>query len=214
MEYIKDIGMKSYGNQGRQTMLGLYRCDCGTEYEAMKSHVKSGTRLHCKECARMNRINSLPIKHGQASTKLYKAYTGMKQRCYNPNNKAYKNYGSRGITICDEWRNNPQSFFTWAKAHGYKEGLTIERRDNNGNYEPTNCYYTTRVKNLNNRRNSLDTRFTKEQQESIAMEYTTTTISNKEIRRKYNISGTSLRKILNGKIKSISLRIQPKRKVV
>ena len=76
----------------------------------------------------------------------------MKQRCYNPNDTSYQNYGSRGIRVCIRWRDNPKAFYNWAMAHGWKEGLTIDRKDNNGNYHPDNCRFVTRQENNNNKR--------------------------------------------------------------
>jgi hypothetical protein len=78
--------------------------------------------------------------HGLSKTRIYKIWKDMKQRCYNKNNKNYKiYYGSRGIKICDEWRHDFKAFYDWAIQNGYKDDLTIDRIDNKGNYEPTNC---------------------------------------------------------------------------
>ena len=77
----------------------------------------------------------------------------MKRRCTIPKDESYKNYGGRGITVCDEWL-DPINFIEWALANGYKEGLTLERIDVNGNYEPNNCTWVTReLQNKNTRRN-------------------------------------------------------------
>jgi hypothetical protein len=75
----------------------------------------------------------------------------MKQRCYNEKNKRYKNYGDRGIEVCDEWM-NPKTFIEWCLDNGWKKGLTIDRRDNDGDYVPENCRFVTHKENsLNNR---------------------------------------------------------------
>ena len=79
----------------------------------------------------------------------------MKARCLNPNSHKYHAYGGRGITICDEWANNFQAFYDWAMANGYREDLTIDRRDNDGNYEPSNCRWVTNEAQCNNREHHI-----------------------------------------------------------
>lgn len=86
--------------------------------------------------------------------KLYRVWCGMKERCYNLKNKSYKNYGKRGIIVCNEWLNNYSNFKKWALLSGYKEGLSIDRINVNGNYEPNNCrWVTTEQQNRNYRKN-------------------------------------------------------------
>jgi hypothetical protein len=79
------------------------------------------------------------IKHGASGLKLYRVYYAMRNRCYNPKSDMYASYGGRGISIGDEWRGDLGAFVTWALANGYKDGLSIDRIDNDGNYEPSNC---------------------------------------------------------------------------
>ena len=76
----------------------------------------------------------------------------MKQRCYNPNNDNYPNYGGRGISICDEWLNDREAFISWALSHGYSNDLSIDRIDVNGNYKPSNCRWATDELQRNNQR--------------------------------------------------------------
>lgn len=94
-------------------------------------------------------------QHGYSLSKIYGVLHSMKKRCYTVNDKAYKSYGGRGITICDEWKNSPRAFCEWALANGWKQGLHIDRKNVDGNYEPSNCRFVTpRVNSLNKRNSS------------------------------------------------------------
>ena len=93
--------------------------------------------------------------HGMRRTPLYTCWKAMKQRCYNKKQHDFHYYGGRGITVCDEWCNNSKAFFDWAMANGYRPDLQIDRIDNNGNYEPSNCRFVTcRINSSNIRKKS------------------------------------------------------------
>ena len=81
------------------------------------------------------------IKHGEINTKLYRVWVHMRERCRCPNTKNYERYGGRGISVCDDWENSFICFRDWALSHGYKDGLTLDRIDNDCNYEPSNCRF-------------------------------------------------------------------------
>jgi hypothetical protein len=86
-------------------------------------------------------------------TRIYRIWDKVNQRCRNKNQTSYKDYGGRGITICDEWRNDFMSFYNWAIVNGYEDSLSIDRINNDGNYEPSNCRFSTQtVQSRNTRR--------------------------------------------------------------
>lgn len=87
--------------------------------------------------------------------KIYKLWIGIKTRCYNKNRDSYKYYGGRGIVVCEDWKNNFNSFFEWAIKNNYRVGLTIDRKDVNGNYCPENCEFITMKEQCNNKTNTI-----------------------------------------------------------
>jgi hypothetical protein len=128
------------------------KCDCGNLFSATINSLKTGNTKSCG-CIRIEKPNQL--KHGLRSHKLFNVYSNIKQRCYNGNSKNFNNYGGRGITICDEWKNSFINFYNWCINNGWNADLEIDRMDNNGNYSPNNCRCVSRVINVRNRRNTL-----------------------------------------------------------
>lgn len=128
-------------------------CDCGKHTIVASGDLKSGSSKSCG-CLTKEVIISRNTKHGDKHSKLYNVWGAIKARCCNITNKAYPNYGGRGIDICDEWLEF-QAFKDWAMNNGYDKGLSIDRINNDGNYEPNNCRWTTRkVQTNNTRRNN------------------------------------------------------------
>lgn len=128
-------------------------CDCGNIITVRGSHLSSGHTKSCG-CYQKEQASKSSIKHGKSNTRLFHIWIGMKKRCYNKNCKSYKDYGARGIEICDEWLNNFESFYNWANNNGYTNTLTIDRIDVNGNYEPNNCRWATQIQQVRNSRHN------------------------------------------------------------
>jgi len=150
--YGKLVAIEFAGLTKTKQALWLCKCDCGNHSTVMIGNLTSGMSKSCG-CGIVDRLRITiknNTKHGNSKTKLYRVWTNMKSRCLNSKSPDFKNYGGRGITICSEWTEYIP-FRDWALANGYSEGLEIDREDNDGNYEPSNCRFVTRIVNQNNR---------------------------------------------------------------
>jgi hypothetical protein len=134
------------------------KCECGGKIITISESLKNGSTQSCG-CLHIEHTISLKKSHGLCKNgnggqhRLYNIWISMRQRCFNKNSGDYKNYGGRGITICKAW-DEYENFYTWAMANGYQDGLTIERKHNNGNYEPDNCTWIPKADQINNTRRS------------------------------------------------------------
>lgn len=142
-----------YGKNNQNKSLWLCDCECGKSTIVTTADLKRG---HVKSCGCLQKltIRKLKTTHGNSYSRLYTIWESMKQRCYNPNSKEYLRYGGRNIVMCEEWRNNFENFYQWSINNNYSDILTIDRIDNDGNYEPNNCRWSTFISQQNNRSNN------------------------------------------------------------
>lgn len=129
------------------------QCECGKTAMVLGENLTSGRSRSCG-CYQKEYMSAHKSTHRETNTKLYGVWCSMKSRCYNPNVKYFKDYGGRGITVCQEWRESYESFRDWALSHGYKDGLSIDRIENDSGYSPGNCRWVTRAVQSNNRRSN------------------------------------------------------------
>lgn len=150
--YGRLVVLSRANNIGRFTAW-LCRCDCGTKKIVQAGHLQQGSIVSCG-CWKDENTKKRETVHGSCGTKLHRVWLSMRQRCNNPRNKSYPDYGARGIQVCSEW-NEFSAFKEWAQESGYSEGLTIERLDVNGNYCPANCTWIPRSEQNKNTRRTL-----------------------------------------------------------
>ena len=144
------IAIKPDGRNARGRRVWLCRCDCGKTVRIEANLITAKRQKSCG-CLHSDNLRKRNTKHGRYGTRLYGIWIGMRSRCKNKNTKDYKNYGERRILFCQEW-DDFTAFRKWAILNGYAFHLTIERRNNNGNYEPSNCCWIPKSEQSKNRR--------------------------------------------------------------
>ena len=150
---IEDLGLESRSNKDTvNARYGLYKCGyCGKEFKAQMTRIKSGNTKSCG-CLKLTKFLKMASTHNMSKTKLYKKWSDIKARWYNPKNKDYAHYGGRGITMCDFWKEDYMNFYTWAMSSGYEESLSIDRVNVDLSYTPENCRWSTQYTQTQNTR--------------------------------------------------------------
>ena len=156
------------------------RCECGNDHVVTGGDLRTGKVNSCG-CYKREYITNKNTIHGLRDSRLYKIFHGMKQRCYNENNPSYHNYGGRGIRISEEWLISFELFYNWSIDNGYSEELSIDRIDVNGNYEPSNCKWSTTQEQSENKTTTL------------YFEINNETYKIKDLSNKYNLDANKLR---------------------
>ena len=160
MAKLNDLTGKTFGewqvlyrNGSTPNKASVWRCKCllcGKEKDIVGYSLSQGKTTKCRSCS----TKQWQEKEYSSKDPVYVIYSGMKQRCYDKNNSHYYLYGGRGISVCDEWKTDFQAFAKWAYENGYQKGLSIDRIEVNGNYEPSNCRFITNSEQQRNKRSN------------------------------------------------------------
>lgn len=196
MKLIRKLGTR-INKTGHLQSWGEFLCpnpECNKIVERILDNGKRDKSCGCKKNTLIAEAFTI---HGGFGTRLYRIWAGIKTRILNSNNYAFKDYGGRGITICNEWLNFIP-FRDWSLNHGYADNLTIDRKENDGNYEPSNCQWLTRKEN--NRKRGYNKIKNIEQANEIRELNATGNYTQQELAEMYGVSREHISSIINNKI--------------
>lgn len=153
---VKDLGIFIKDGTTKKNHYFLCRCSCENKTEIIVSlgHLRSG---HTKSCGCLHEEHNKHgnPKHNLCYNRLYSIYYAMRKRCYKPSQPSYKNYGARGINVCELWLNDFMEFYNWAMQNGYRDGLSLDRIDVDKDYCPENCKWSTMNEQANNKTTTI-----------------------------------------------------------
>lgn len=181
----------------------LCKCDCGKEKIVASSYLLTGNTKSCG-CYSFKWKKNVIRHNSKEHRDLCAVYRNIIRRCYNETYKQYKDYGGRGITMCDEWKNDFEKFFSWAMANGYKKELSIERIDNDGNYEPNNCKWATIDEQSNNKRSCVYIEYNNERH-TIKEWSKITGISYQRLQHRFKVNMPLEKVFYNGKLEEMGI---------
>lgn len=168
------VALEDAGHNSSNKTVWKCLCDCGNIHYATTSDLRRGDSTSCG-CFHKEQLGNRRRKHGYSNTKLYKTWKNIRARCNNPNEPNYPRYGGRGIKVCDEW-NDFINFKAWSESNNYNPSLSIDRINNDGNYEPSNCRWVDKTTQIRNRSITRKVEFNGEK------------ITIKELSEKYNVN--------------------------
>lgn len=157
--YLTVLEIAGRSKLGRTTVKCI--CDCGQICIKEYTFIKNNQIKTCGKCnlALINSVHNRKDYHGKHNTRVYQSWRAMLNRCYNKNSVKYKNYGKRGIKVCEDWRNSFIVFYKWSIENGYNDNLTIDRIDVNGDYTPDNCRWVDTIVQANNKTNTVKIKY-------------------------------------------------------
>lgn len=155
---IEQHGFTEKNEHGSKQAIWYCKCDCGNYCEIPSGTLTRKRNNHSCGCLAKEHLKDMAkgnITHGMSNTGLYRSYKAMMSRCYRKKDIHYNAYGKRGIVVCKEWKDNSKAFIEWGLSNGWREHLTLERIDVNGNYEPSNCKWIPMKDQYDNKRQNV-----------------------------------------------------------